>query len=205
MSRLAIAPIVEGHGDRESVRILLERIWIEVVGGDYIEVLRPIRIPKSKLVHDKKELSRAVELALLNLGVSGNSLDPAMVLVLIDADDKPACQLGPKLLKQAKQARSDADISCVVANVEYETWFVAAAESLSEFLHLAPENEIPAAPEESRSGKAWIERRWKGTQYSPTVDQPKLTRRMDLSRCRERSPSFDKLCRELERHLRSNP
>lgn len=35
----------------------------------------------------------------------------------------------------------------------------------------------------------------------PTVDQPAMTSHMDLHLARERSPSFDKLCRELERRL----
>ena len=36
----------------------------------------------------------------------------------------------------AKTARSDVDIMCIVANIEYETWFVAAAESLRDYLSL---------------------------------------------------------------------
>jgi hypothetical protein len=47
--------------------------------------------------------------------------------------------------------------------------------------------------------KAWIEQRFKGTRYSETQDQPAMTLVMDLNLCRTRSPSFDKLCRELER------
>ena len=38
MSRLCVAPIVEGHGDDRAIRILLQRIWSELLGGDYVEV-----------------------------------------------------------------------------------------------------------------------------------------------------------------------
>jgi predicted ATPase len=38
--------------------------------------------------------------------------------------------------------------------------------------------------------------------YSETIDQPAMTADMDLSLCRRRSPSFDKLCRELEKRFR---
>ena len=38
-----------------------------------------------------------------------------------------------------------------------------------------------------------------GAKYSESIDQAKLTAHMDLSLCRTRAPSFDKLCRELER------
>ena len=46
----------------------------------------------------------------------------------------------------------------------------------------------------------WVADRFKG-HYSETVDQPALTAKMDLDLCRERSPSFDKLCRELGSQL----
>jgi hypothetical protein len=58
---------------------------------------------------------------------------------------------------------------------------------------------IPEDPEGQRAGKAWVQKRYRGVKYSETVDQPAMTMRMDLSLCRSRSPSFDKLCRELEK------
>ena len=96
----------------------------------------------------------------------------------------------------------DADATMpLVRSVEYETWFVAAADSLRERLSLAADEQVPENPEESRTGKGWIQRhfRRKDQSYSPTVDQPSLTTKMDLTLCRRRSPSFDKLCRELEK------
>lgn len=38
----------------------------------------------------------------------------------------------------------------------------------------------------------------RAARYSETADQPKLTHSMDLMMTRDRSPSFDKLCREIE-------
>ena len=32
MSRLRVAPIVEGHGESYCIRILLERVWGELLG-----------------------------------------------------------------------------------------------------------------------------------------------------------------------------
>lgn len=200
MSRLRVVPIVEGHGEYHAVRILLQRIWTELLGGSYLEVLRPIRQPRSKLVK-KSELQRAVNLARSKLSSPAVALDPTLVLVLIDAHEERPCQLGPELLAFAREGRPDADIACVLANVEYETWFVAAAESLQEYLHLATNDPIPETPEQSRSGKGWIEQRFKATKYSETVDQPAMTAKLDLALCRQRSPSFDKLCRELEKRL----
>lgn len=199
MSRLRIVPIVEGHGENNAIRILLQRIWQELLGGDYVDIVKPIRGSKGRLVQ-RSELSRAVDLAVLKLR-EGESDDRGMVLILVDADDDLPCELGPGLLEQAREQRSDMDISCVVANVEYETWFVAAASSLGEYLEL-PAEAVPAHPEDQRAGKAWIQRHFRGVKYSETVDQPAMTSRMDLALCRERSPSFDKLCRELEKRHR---
>lgn len=198
MSRLHVAPIVEGHGEVESIRILLCRIWDEIVGGEFIGVMRPIRVPRGKIVK-KPELRRAILLARMNLQDVREPEDPRLVLVLMDADDDPPCVLGPRLYSEAQEDQPPMNIACVIANVEYETWFVAAAESLTEFLHLDAAGSIPDDPESERAGKGWIQRRFRGTKYSETVDQPRMTDKMDLSVCRERAPSFDKLCRELEK------
>lgn len=193
-----MVPIVEGHGEDLAIRILLQRLWTELLGGEHIEVLKPIRSHRTKMIQSP-ELDRALGLAVLKLRTPPSS-DPSLVLILLDADEDPACVLGPDLLRRARAQRTDMDISCVVAAVEYETWFVAAAPSLQGFLDLSG-GPAPEAPEASRSGKAWIQRRFKGVKYSPTVDQPSMTQRMDLLQARLRSPSFDKLCRELEKRL----
>ncbi len=198
MSRLIVAPIVEGHGDVSAVPVLLRRVWSEVIGGAFIDVLRPIRDKKDRLVANKQgALERAVQLAAAKL-TTFEASDRKLILILIDANGEPPCILGPGLLQIAQRARSDHDVACVIAKVEYETWFVAAAESLSAYLDLARAGAPSTDPEGARSGKGWIEARFRGTKYSETVDQPRLTAKMDLQLCRRRSPSFDKLCRDLE-------
>ena len=39
---LRVVVIVEGHGEDGAIRTLLERIWYELLGGDYIEVISSI-------------------------------------------------------------------------------------------------------------------------------------------------------------------
>ncbi len=135
MSRLRVAPIVEGHGEVAAVRILVQRIWTELYGGDYAEVIQPIRRPKSKLVKEN-ELERAVRLATLKLGLPAKSDLPSLILILLDANGDCPAELGPDLLDRAREASGHMDTACVIAKVEYETWFVAAAESLAGFLQL---------------------------------------------------------------------
>jgi hypothetical protein len=202
LSRLRVLPIVEGHGEDNSVRILLQRIWGELLGGEYVEVLKPIRGKRHQLVR-ATDLGKALNLAVLKLREPDRQ-DPSMILVLLDADADLPCILGPNLLALAREIRADADVSCVIANIEYETWFVAAAESLGEFLDLPEGSGIPEDPERVRHGKGWIQRKFRGPRYSETIDQPAMTQAMDLTLCRQRSPSFDKLCRELEARFERN-
>ncbi len=194
MTRLCVAPIVEGHGEDKAVRILLQRVWREILGQDYIHVLRPIRGSRHKLVR-KEDLERAIALAASKLKGACAPRDPRLILVLLDADTDPTCVLGPRLLSYAAESRPDVDITWVLAGVEHGARLVAAAESLRDFL------EFPAAtvetPQKSRAGKGWIQKHFKRPKYSETLDQPRMTARMDLELCRRRSASFDKLCREL--------
>ena len=142
---------------------------------------------------------KAVRTRGLKLAQQGSGL----ILILVDAEDDCAKlgSLGPLLLARAKAARPDLDISCVIANVMFETWFVAAAESLTEYLDLEGV-EIPDDPELARAGKGWIKKHMRTGRYSERVDQPSLTTKMDLQLCRKRSRSYDKLCRELESRLK---
>lgn len=206
MCRLRVAPIVEGHGEYASVRTLVNRVWCELLGGEFVEVVRPIREKRFRLVKPDA-LRKAVTLAFSKLAQMPNNDDPALVLVLVDADDDAPCVLGPDLLRIAQEVRADGDVSCVVANVEYETWFVAAAESLSNYLQLSSDETIPSDPEAKRAGKGWVKKRFfgPGIRYSETQDQPAMTASMDLVVCRARSPSFDKLCREFEGRLQRRP
>jgi uncharacterized protein DUF4276 len=198
VSRLRVAPIVEGHGEVQAVRGLLQRIWHEMLNGEHVEVLRPIRQPRSRLIQ-REHLIHAVDLAARKLMNEPRPEYRAMVLVLLDGNDGAVCELGPQLLGWAIEGRGDVDVACVLANKEYETWFVSAAASLAVHLGLEPGTPVPDQPEGSRQGKAWIQRHLPS--YQETVDQARLTAHMDLNEARAGSPSFDKLCRELEKRL----
>lgn len=170
--------------------ILLRRLAAEMFGKHDLAVLRPFRLPRTK-VEIEKELKRALQFGASRLhSVPG----PSMILILVDADEALPCLLAPKLM--ARASRYGIDVACVLANPEFETWFVAAAPSL--FVDVVA-GEAPRNPEGQRARKKWIKDRLGG--YSETIDQPRLAAAMDLALCRERSPSFDKLCRELGKRL----
>jgi hypothetical protein len=190
-----VAPIVEGHGEVHSIRPLLERIGQEQLGGAGIDAIRPFRCPKSKLVRGDW-LPRVAGAAVAKLRQAAEADDRLLLLVLLDADEDCPADLGPRLLGTLRSL--PIPVACVLANKEYESWFVAAAESLTAYLEF--EDPPPESPEQSRSGKGWIQQRYRRSRaasYSETIDQPAMTAAMDLALCRRRSPSFDKLCRVL--------
>lgn len=210
MSRLRVAPIVEGHGEVSAVPELLRRIWYEVLGGEFIDVLKPIRQPRSKLLRKRPDarvcrphgefILRATQLASAKLGVDPDESVPGLVLLLLDANSDCPRDLAPEILRILEETAPIRKTAAVLPVVEYETWFVASAESLEEYLSVLPTDRI-SNPESLKLGKAWIEDRFRGAKYSETIDQVRLTAKMDLKLCRQRSRSFDKLCRELERLL----
>jgi hypothetical protein len=187
-----IACIVEGHGEVEAVPVMLRRIAAEQ-GRVYPEVLRPMRVPASKLVKEG-ELERAVEFAARKCGPDGG------ILVLLDCDDGCPAELGPELLARAAPIRPEQPIAVVLAKREYEAWLIAAASSIAGHRGLPANLVPPPDPESIRDAKGWLAERMEAGNYSPTTDQTALTTVFDMGAARA-ADSFDKLWREIMRIL----
>lgn len=195
---LHVASIVEGDGEVSSVPILIRRIVTEFAPGTPVQALKPIRQPRSRLIGNIRScLSNSLGYARKKLAQIESPGCRPLILILLDADNDCAARLGPELLALARSQQATSEICCVLAVLEFETWFVAAAESLRRYLRIDAPTDIPADPESMGCRKAWIQQLFRGTKYSETVDQPKLTSAMDVALCRSRAPSFDKLCREI--------
>ena len=198
---LNIAPIVEGDGEVVAIPILLRRLIPHLCADATAEILRPIRQPRDRLVYNKDEcLKNSILLAAAKLKQLKFRDRASLIRVLCDADEDCARTLAGRMSSVASESASQHSVATILAVREYETWFVGAAESLERFLQLT--GDIPENPEQSGSKKRWIEDRFKGTKYSETVDQARMTAAMDLTLCRQRCPSFAKLCRDLERLMR---
>jgi hypothetical protein len=191
--RLRIVCIVEGHGECESVPILIRRIANRFDPGLDVQVPHPIRIPKSKLLKPG-ELERAVQLAAVRAEAGGG------ILVILDSDDDCPAALAPELLARMQAARGDLPSAIVLANREFESWFLAAAQSLRGRKGFPEDLEPPIRPEAIRGAKEWLSQRVSGGAYSASVDQASLTAVFDLEPAR-RAPSFDKCYREVIRLL----
>ncbi|MHB8574112.1 MAG: DUF4276 family protein [Dehalococcoidia bacterium] len=196
MTQVWMACIVEGHGEVQAVPILIRRIAQAAEPALVVHIKPPIRQPRSRLVK-AGEIERAVELAARSIGGRG------AILTLLDSDDDCPAKLGPHLLQRARAVRGNLPIGVVLAEREYEAWFLAAAESIAGQRQLSTDLIAPTVPEEVRGAKEWLRQRMPlHHPYSETVDQPALTAVFDLDAAR-RADSFDKCYRDICRLLRA--
>ncbi len=176
----------------EAVPLLVRRIAATL--GYAVHIPRPIRVKRDRFLKPG-ELERAVELAARQAGTDGS------ILILLDADDACPAELAPRLLERAEQTRPDRRVFTVLAKSEYESWFLAAAESIAGVRGVADSVMSPPDVETIRDAKGWLSARMpSGRSYRPTLDQAALSARLDLNAAR-RAPSFDKMWRDLAKLL----
>ena len=85
-----------------------------------------------------------------------------------------------------------------MARMEYEAWFLAAADSLAGSRGFGDGITASEDPEAIRNAKGRLtERMPPGRAYKELRDQPALTARFDLEQARRSAPSFDKLWRDV--------
>ena len=184
-----IAPIVEGHGDSLAIRPLVDRVLAEFCPGAALNMTRPLRIPKGKLLK-ADELERVLRLAAGRLRTAEGG-----ILILVDSDDDCPRDAGPALLDRARRALPTHRVEVVLAEREFEAWGLAAARSLRGWRGLPDDLDPPADPQGVQGAKEWLTARMGGAgAYSPTADQASLAATMDLREARAAS-SFDKFCR----------
>ncbi|HUT92543.1 MAG TPA: DUF4276 family protein [Thermoguttaceae bacterium] len=193
---LNLGCIVEGHGEVAAVPVLLRRLQQEYDPSLSLNIPRPFRAGRYKLVKPG-ELERTLEKTARRLA------PPCAILVLIDAEDDCPKELAPELLKRVQRARPDIPSGVVLAKHEFEAWFLAAIESLSGRRGLSDNPRPVPDPEAVGDAKKLLTRNMPGSRaYSETLDQPALAALFDLQLARQRSDSFDKCCREVERLFR---
>lgn len=193
--RITIASIVEGYGEVTALPVLLRRIMQECGIWD-ARIPEPHRIPRGKLI-----AAGGVENAVLQASRQVTGLGG--ILVLFDADDDCPADYGPALLKRAQAVRSDKAMSVVLANREFEGWFLAAAASLAGHRGLADPLPPPSNPEEIRDAKGWLtHHKIDGSPYKETIDQAPLAAVFDMAQARKHAASFDKFWRDVERLIR---
>jgi hypothetical protein len=187
----AIVPIVEGHSEVESVGVLLRRL-LQASNRFDIRVARPFRVKRYQVVKEG-QIERAVLQAI-------RSRENAhAVLVLLDADDDCPAQLAPNLLDRCKKV-TQLPAAVILANREFEAWFLGAKESLRGFRGIREDASSSAQPESIRDAKDHLSANMSaGRRYLEVDDQAALAEKLDVKSARQRCPSLDKLVREIRR------
>lgn len=202
-----ILAIVEGHGEQRAVPLLLRRWFQHRRFRNFVTPDLAIRASGAgalKCAHaarDELGIEHYVEIAV--------SQAPDGILVVLDADDE--CQLrardrsrpglGPELLERARRVALGTPVEVVVANQEYEAWFLAALDSLRRAnpeLRRNPWERPPDGAEALRDCKKPLTYML-GRKYEPSIDQAAFTQSLPFTRTiARRSRSYDKLLRALE-------
>lgn len=193
----AIACIVEGFGEVKALPVLLRR-FAERRGVYDLRIPGPIRVPRDRFLNRDDEFKRIVAMASLRAAEGG------LVLIVLDADDDCPVTLSREVAAKAAPLLRGASCSVVLANREYESWFIAAAPSLASKRGLPDVVDQPADSESIRNAKGWLSERMvahSGNCYRPVVDQAPLSAVVDLDEALSRSRSLRKLEKCVMTHL----
>jgi len=176
---VGLASIVEGHGDVAALPVLLRRLAYEQDRYD-VEFPKPVRCSKSEIVTEEghvraDRLKRRVRQALIKL----DRMDRGAVLLLLDADDQCPKVMAPRIQQEACLVSAPVPLAVVLANREFEAWFLAALESLRGERGIPDSAVPPENPESVRDAKGAL-RLQMGGKYSERVDQPALAANLDF-------------------------
>ena len=176
---------------------LIQRVAREVSPGVQIVTPRPIRVARNKITRPDV-LRKYVTMAADSIEHSDG------ILVLLDANGDCPMELGSKLLGMAQAARPDRLVRVTLAKREYESWFLASAESLRGHFGISVTCTAPANLEDIQNAKGWLSKHMPArTPYTPTAHQQDMTRKIDFTLARK-SRSFVKLYRDIEYLLRTS-
>jgi|JI10StandDraft_1071094.scaffolds.fasta_scaffold164967_3 hypothetical protein len=186
--------VIEGHGERESVPVLCNRVIRGLLGvsGDWFVDEEPIRQPRSKLVDESVKspkrpchadgIRRALAIAAAR--------SPDGVLVLCDVDDDCPATWGPSVPRVTTASGGAIAVAAVMASREYESWLLWGAS-------LAERTRAKAVDPERSPRDAKKALRVLVPEYTPTTHQLEQTRALDLQLVWALSDSFDKFVRSI--------
>jgi Domain of unknown function (DUF4276) len=186
-----IVPIVEGQSEERAIGGLMRRVLHDLEVFDLL-VARPFRVKRQRVVR-VGELERSIVQA------ERSRPGASSIFIVLDADADCPADLASELLNRAR-AQTDLRVSVVLAKIEIEAWILAAVDSLIGVRGIRDDARPPADPEAVRDAKGALTRLMTGRRgYVATDDLPALVDAIDLRLATERSPSFAKFRRDLER------
>ena len=196
-------PVVEGGGEVDALPVLLRRVATWLAPELHVAVQRPIRTPRDRFLNREEERKKVLGYAALSCSVARE--DAARILVLLDADDDCPAERGPALQAECERIVGErASVSVVLANREYEAWFLASCETLQGVRHFdlkrLRQHWNEKDPDTPRNAKGMIDKAT-GNRYGEVADQAALSARIDPIRAAQTSRSFRKLIDECRSAL----
>ncbi len=189
-----LAPIVEGHGEVEAVPVLLQRIAQFLGVSERLTVNMPIRVKSGEFLNRPEAFGRAVTMAAAKARHARGA-----VLIMMDCDlrgeEGCAARLGPRLLAEAQALHGDVPMIVSLAEREFESWFLAAAASLSGVEGL-PDPFVPPANHGTKRDAKGILNSLMDGRYDP-IAQRRLAQRMSLQEAAAGNRSFRRLAERL--------
>jgi hypothetical protein len=203
--RYKIVAIVEGHGEEHAVPIILRRWFEHRRFRNFHTPDLAVRAHQASIVCEyDRDREHGIE-HYINLAMRGR---PDGILVIFDADKlcierqnrHPYHPLGPELAERARKHVSHVPVSVVVANREFEAWYLAAYRRLKTFGQFNAGAAFASGFDvESPSDCKGHVARCLGRKYSPTADQRVLAKHIGFgSYMANYSRSFKKLLKDLE-------
>jgi uncharacterized protein DUF4276 len=180
-----IQPIVEGHGEIEAFPVLLRRLAVEL-GTPGFPFGRPIRRHRSDLLNEAR-FRTGIRLA--------KKTGCGAILALFDADYDCPKTVAARVLPWAVAEAAPLPCAFVLANREYEAWFLAGLDLLAAdpTRRLRPDAVPPGDPESVGDAKGYIADRRLDDRYIEVLDQPRFSALFDMVVAHERCRSFRKL------------
>ncbi|GAB1391534.1 MAG: hypothetical protein AMXMBFR78_21610 [Rubrivivax sp.] len=192
-----IVTIVEGDGEVRALPVLLRRL-AEARKMYDLQVPTPIRVHKDQFIRRPEEFNRKVQLAIAKA-------QDGVVLVVLDADDDCPVDLASDIVTRANAIAPHGRVAVVIAQREYEGWFLAAAESIAGARGLDEGITAPGDPDSIRDAKGWLSQRMGNGRYHEVSDQPALSAVFDIEQASQRSRSLRKLVKAVDWALQKSP
>ena len=163
---MIVQTVVEGVGEVQAIPVLFRRL-AGVAGVHDLQIATPIRYSRHDIVAGLGA-ERAASLARSRGAVS--------LVVVFDADDDCPVEVARAVAEHFASAAPDLAIWVVVADREYEAWFLGAIDSLRGRRGILADVDSHADPESPRDAKGELTQRMDGSRaYLPRVDQPAFT------------------------------
>jgi len=200
-----ILAIVEGDGEERAIPVLLRR-WFQHRRFRNFET-NPLAICAHGSGRLECPYDRARRRGIEHYVMIAAAGRPDGILVVLDADDEciernaaSRRPLGPELRDRARAVAPHIPIEVVVANREYEAWFLAGVASLRRVGKVPRDARVPAIEqiERIRDCKTRL-RHLLGRPYEETTDQADLTEALPFTPgMAARSRSYRKLMKALD-------